>query len=185
MKSIDNFIDGIEHCDILINNAGMMCPQREIVDFSDSPTVTTMERTFVTNYLGPVYLTMKLLPVMLKSAARNGVNAEVRIVNVGSRLEKNSSFSKQCASPLHRSLIDGQHNPVEEKYSMWTAYANSKLGNLLFTFELSRRLRSPDWLQSWKMADASIDESHLGHAHRITVNAGRLLVALNPDSCCF
>lgn len=154
-RSIRKFVSEIDRCDILINNAGAMFPKYELVPYGNK----IIEKTLLTNYLGPFYLTMKLMPVLLKRSSNfptqdgissSGIAFERRIVNVGSRLEKNSSF--KGLSPPHEAIneilrdavIHGRHgnsaDPGKMSYNMWTAYANSKLCNLLFTFELSRKL---------------------------------------------
>lgn len=154
-RSIRKFVSEIDHCDILINNAGAMFPKHQLVPVGSD----AVEKTFLTNYLGPFYLTMRLLPVLLKRSSSfptedgissAGIAFERRIVNVGSRLEKNSSFRglslphEAINDILRDAVINGKHsNSVDAgkiSYNMWTAYANSKLCNLLFTFELSRKL---------------------------------------------
>lgn len=98
---------------VLLNNAGAYHFQR-------STTVDGIERTFALNHLGYFLLTQLLLD-------RLQASAPARIVNV--------------ASSAHRSAqLDLADVELAVGYRGWTAYANSKLANLLFTFELARRL---------------------------------------------
>ncbi len=99
--------------EILLNNAGMVNPKREL-------TVDGIESTFATNHLGYFLLTLLLLDLVVASAP-------ARIVNV--------------ASVGHRSgTIDFADLGFERGYSIMKAYSRSKLGNVLFTRELARRL---------------------------------------------
>jgi len=100
--------------DVLVNNAGGVNAARTI-------TVDGLETTFAVNHLGPFLLTTLLLDLLEKSAPS-------RIVNV--------------ASEAHRQGVIDFENLQFEKggYGTLKAYANSKLANILFTRELSRRL---------------------------------------------
>ena len=77
---------------------------------------------FGTNHLGHFALTGLLLPTLLRSP-------DPRVVTV-------SSFM-HVFGRLH--LDDLQH---ERRYHRWTAYAQAKLANLLFAFELDRRAKA-------------------------------------------
>ena len=101
--------------DLLINNAGVMAlPSREI-------TIDGFERQFATNYLGPFALTGLLLP---------SIKAKP-----GSRVVTLSSGAS------HQGKIDFDNLQGERVYRpMWQAYAQSKLGDLIFAQELQRRL---------------------------------------------
>jgi NAD(P)-dependent dehydrogenase (short-subunit alcohol dehydrogenase family) len=99
--------------DLLVNNAGVMAiPLRRTAD--------GFEGQLGTNHLGHFALTGLLLYRLLAAPA-------ARIVNV--------------SSSLHRiGRIDFEDPNSERRYGPWRAYAQSKLANLLFTFELQRRL---------------------------------------------
>jgi NAD(P)-dependent dehydrogenase (short-subunit alcohol dehydrogenase family) len=103
--------DGI---DLLINNAGVMGGPR-------STTIDGFEMHLGTNHLGHFALTGLLLGHLL--AERNS-----RIVTVSSAAHRLSGH------------IDFDDLQSERKYRANTAYAQSKLANLLFSYELQRRL---------------------------------------------
>jgi NAD(P)-dependent dehydrogenase (short-subunit alcohol dehydrogenase family) len=97
----------------LVNNAGT---------FYGKPTLTAngYEATFAVNHLGYFLLTVELLDLLKSSAP-------ARIVNV--------------ASSAHlRGRIDFDDPNLENGYDGWKAYARSKLANVLFTYELARRI---------------------------------------------
>lgn len=102
-----------DRLDVLVNNAGVVLRER-------SMTEEGLERTFAINHLGYFLLTNLLLDVLKKSAPS-------RIVNVSSTAHK---YGK----------LDVNAWPTGRDYSTFGAYANSKLANVLFTYELARRL---------------------------------------------
>jgi retinol dehydrogenase 12 len=103
--------------DLLVNNAGAIFAEREV-------SADGLEMTLALNHLAYFLLTLELLP-LLERAPRS------RIVNV--------------ASVAHeRGRIDFDDLQGERGYSMWKAYQQSKLANVLFTRELARRLGGRD-----------------------------------------
>ncbi|PYE15944.1 hypothetical protein DFR67_109172 [Williamsia limnetica] len=100
--------------DLLINNAGVMFPPRTV-------TVDGFELQFATNHLGHFALTGLLIGNMLPVT--------------GSRVITVSSLGHKA-----RGAIDFDDLNSEKKYSAGGAYAQSKLANLLFTYELDQRL---------------------------------------------
>src|SRR3712207_3414694 len=102
-----------DRLDVLINNAGGMYARRH-------ETADGIEGTLAVIHLAPVLLTTLLLPMLQRSAPS-------RIVTV-------SSWSHRRAK-LH--LDDLQ---MKERYSASSAYSQAKLINLLWTYELARRL---------------------------------------------
>jgi NAD(P)-dependent dehydrogenase (short-subunit alcohol dehydrogenase family) len=101
-----------EKLDLLVNNAGVMAPPLR-------HTADGFESQFGTNHLGHFALTGLLLPRLL---ARPGA----RVVTV--------------TSGVHRAgTIDFDDLDARSGYHKWPAYAQSKLANLLFAFELQRR----------------------------------------------
>lgn len=98
---------------VLVNNAGLTLKHRSV-------TVDGVETTFAVNHLAPFLLTNLLLDVLRASAP-------ARIVNV--------------SSMVHRwGTIDFDDLQGERAYNMDRAYNQSKLADVLFTYELARRL---------------------------------------------
>jgi NAD(P)-dependent dehydrogenase (short-subunit alcohol dehydrogenase family) len=106
---------------ILINNAGVMAPPKRL------ETADGFELQFGTNVLGHFALTALLMPA-LKLAA-TGSPDRPRIVTIASIAHKRGQIN----------LDDLQS---EKTYSPMQAYRQSKLANLMFAFELDRRLRA-------------------------------------------
>jgi len=102
-----------ERLDVVVNNAGIMAVPNQ-------RTADGFEMQFGTNHLGHFAFTGLVLP-RLRSVDGS------RIVNVSSGAHK---FGK----------IDFDDLNWEQQYSPWRAYGQSKLANLLFTYELQRRL---------------------------------------------
>ncbi|HNM96778.1 MAG TPA: oxidoreductase [Marmoricola sp.] len=102
--------------DCLINNAGVMATPY-------TRTGDNFELQLATNHFGPFLFTGLLLDQLAASGAG-------RVVAVASQAHR---FAR--TAPLADPRREGD-------YSRWTAYAESKLANLLFTFELDRRARA-------------------------------------------
>jgi NAD(P)-dependent dehydrogenase (short-subunit alcohol dehydrogenase family) len=102
---------------VLVNNAGAIHMTRKV-------TAEGFETTFATNHLAYFLLTNELLP-LLEASGQPGKTA--RIVNVSSQAHT-------------RANLDMSDLMLERAYGGWLAYANSKLANILFTYELARRL---------------------------------------------
>jgi NAD(P)-dependent dehydrogenase (short-subunit alcohol dehydrogenase family) len=100
--------------DVLVNNAGLVLSER-------SETVDGYEATFAVNHLGPFLLTNLLLDRMTESAPS-------RIVNVAS-----------TAHNAARQGIPFDDLQSTRGYRGMHVYGQSKLANILFTLELSRR----------------------------------------------
>ncbi|XP_065343175.1 retinol dehydrogenase 12-like [Cloeon dipterum] len=107
-KSIREFCKELAECEheiyALVNNAAVFYHPREL-------TTDNYDVTFQTNYLGPFYMTMTLLPKM----AKNG-----RIINVSSEAHK---FCNDLDLPEEANLLD--------------VYGHSKACLNLFTLELA------------------------------------------------
>jgi retinol dehydrogenase-12 len=104
----------LERLDVLVNNAGAMFQSRQL-------SADGIEMTLALNHLGYFHLTSELLGLL--KAADQG-----RIVNVASAAHEGAR-------------LDMDDLQLERRYSGWTAYARSKLANILFTYELARRLQ--------------------------------------------
>jgi NAD(P)-dependent dehydrogenase (short-subunit alcohol dehydrogenase family) len=99
--------------DVLVNNAGALFTERQV-------TSDGLELTFALNHLSYFHLTMLLFETLKASAAG-------RVVNV--------------TSDAHRGqTINFDDLQGEKGYNGLTAYGRSKLMNVLFTYELARKL---------------------------------------------
>jgi len=105
------FADRYDRLDVLINNAGVFTAKRTV-------TGDGLELMFATNHLGPFLLTNLLLDHL---KATDGA----RILTVTA-----PSTTK----------LDFDDLQSENGFQAWTAFGASKMGNLLFTYELARRL---------------------------------------------
>jgi NAD(P)-dependent dehydrogenase (short-subunit alcohol dehydrogenase family) len=103
------------HIDVLINNAGAVFAEFEL-------TTDSIEKTIATNHINYFLLTNLLLPLLKKSE-------QGRVINVAS----DSHFSGK---------IDIESFTKRKNYFILRAYAQSKLANVLFTYELAERLKS-------------------------------------------
>jgi NAD(P)-dependent dehydrogenase (short-subunit alcohol dehydrogenase family) len=109
----DEFKEAYPRLDVLINNAGVIRSKR--VTTSDG-----IEMTFAVNHLAHFLLT-NLLIELLKASTPS------RIVNVSSGEQRSGT-------------IDFDDLQGEKEYKTAKAYSQSKLANVLFTYELARRL---------------------------------------------
>jgi NAD(P)-dependent dehydrogenase (short-subunit alcohol dehydrogenase family) len=114
IRALADRLDDIE-IDVLINNAGTMAIPR-------SETEDGFETQFGVNHLGHFALTGRLL----ERLATDG-DESARVVTVSSGMHE-------------RGRIDFADLQRERSYDEWDAYAQSKLANLLFAYELERRL---------------------------------------------
>jgi NAD(P)-dependent dehydrogenase (short-subunit alcohol dehydrogenase family) len=109
----DEFKEAYPRLDVLINNAGIIRSRRVT-------TADGLETTFAVNHLAYFLLTNLLLDLLKASAPS-------RIVNVASGEQRNGT-------------IDFDDLQGEKGYKTAKAYGQSKLANVLFTYELARRL---------------------------------------------
>ena len=115
---VDEFKKNYSSLDVLVNNAGAKFMEKKV-------TVDGLEMTFALNHLGYFLLTNLLL-----EALKTSQNA--RIVNVS------SGAHSGCRT------IDFENLQGEKNFDGRAAYALSKLCNVLFTYELARRLSDTD-----------------------------------------
>ena len=99
--------------DVLVNNAGGFWATRRV-------TADGLEHTFAVNHLAPFLLTSLLLD-------RLKASAPARIVTVSSGVHTSGT-------------IDFDDLQGDHRYSGQRAYSQSKLANVMFTYELARRL---------------------------------------------
>lgn len=112
-RAAGEFVQRYDRLDVLVNNAGGFFMKRQV-----SPD--GIELTFALNHLNYFLLTNLLLPLIKSSAP-------ARIINVSSGAHRGAK-------------IDFDDLEGRRSYNGWKAYAQSKLANLLFTYELARRL---------------------------------------------
>ncbi len=109
----DAFTARYPRLDVLVNNAGVVMPQRVL-------TEDGYETTFQVNYLAQFYLTQLLLDALETSP-------QGRVINLSSSVYRAGKF-------------DPGNLQGERRFSTIGAYAASKLCVLLFTLELAQRL---------------------------------------------
>ena len=118
MKEVSRVADEVSRkypkIDILLNNVGAYFAFRGV-------TEEGFERTFALNHLGYFLMTKKLLPLIEKSNYK-------RIVNVSSSAHYGIDFE-----------FDNLNG--EKKYKGFDAYKKSKLANVMFTYELAKRVK--------------------------------------------
>lgn len=121
LESVRAFAEGFladhDSLDLLVNNAGVMMPKKR------SSTADGFELQIGVNHLGHFALTALLLPALERAPA-------ARVVNVASQAHRGGRID---FNDLH------YH---ERPYRRIGSYGQSKLANLLFTFELARRLEA-------------------------------------------
>lgn len=108
------FKEQFAHLDVLINNAGAYFNRRQRTRYG-------VEKTFLVNHLASFLLTNLLLDSLYKSTS-------ARIINVSSNAHEGA----------HLDLDDLN---FDRFYFGFWAYGRSKLANILFTYELARRLK--------------------------------------------
>ncbi|MDO9235145.1 MAG: SDR family NAD(P)-dependent oxidoreductase [Aquabacterium sp.] len=120
-RFVAQFAQRHDRLDALINNAGAV-PMRQQF------TAEGFELQFGGNYLGPFLLTHLLLPLMQVAADEGGVGrGDARIVNMSS-----------IAHNIGRMDLDTAKG--RRPYRVLPAYAQSKLGNLMFSMAMARKL---------------------------------------------
>jgi NAD(P)-dependent dehydrogenase (short-subunit alcohol dehydrogenase family) len=110
LASVRTFAESVDGLDVLVNNAGVMA-------LPLGRTKDGFETQFGTNHLGHFALTGLLLPKIRD-----------RVVTVSSEAHRIGRINLADPNWEHR------------RYSRWRAYGQSKLANLMFAYELQRRL---------------------------------------------
>jgi NAD(P)-dependent dehydrogenase (short-subunit alcohol dehydrogenase family) len=119
LASVEKFASGLAsepRLDLLGNNAGLMAVDRGL-------TADGFELHIGVNHLGHFALTMRLLPLLHRTAGSRVVTMSSMVARLG-RVDLDDLLWER------------------RPYERWQAYFQSKLANLLFTFELDRRLRA-------------------------------------------
>jgi NAD(P)-dependent dehydrogenase (short-subunit alcohol dehydrogenase family) len=107
------FLEEHDHLDVLINNAG-------VANLFRKRSADDYEVTFAVNHLAHFLLTNLLLPALRASPS-------ARVINVSSGAHYNEQ-------------LDFNNLQLTHGYNPWKAYGRSKLANILFTYELARRM---------------------------------------------
>ena len=144
------FRDGHDRLDLLLNNAGLI-----LVAYGVSED--GFERQFAVNHLGHFALTGLLMELLV--ATRGS-----RVVTVCSTVHRRGEMD--VADPM---FADGRG------YTRRRAYARSKLANLLFTYELQRRLER---IGARSIATAA----HPGHCRTVSAGIWRTPSPTGPPS---
>ncbi|MEP0069268.1 oxidoreductase [Pyruvatibacter sp.] len=137
--------------DILINNAGVMVPPY-------GKTEDGFELQIGCNHLGHFALTAQLIDLI--NAAPEG-----RVVSVASQAHRGGKIN-----------FDDLH--WEKGYQQWPAYGQSKLANLLFTYELDRNLKEAGHTTRATAAHPGYSSTNLQR----TMTAGTIANALFAQS---
>ena len=147
----ERILSGEDRLDVLINNAGMIARERK--ESEDG-----YELTFQVNYLSHFLLTRLLLPLLKDSAPS-------RIVNVAS---------------AGQSPLDFSNLMLERGYDAMKAYSQSKLAQVMFTFDLAEHLRGTgvtvNALHPASLMDTKMVQSTFGYTMS-TVEEGTQAVA--------
>ena len=158
IRNLDNLANDIKReydsIDILINNAGAYFSQY-------IETEEQLEMTFALNHLSYFQLTMLLIDV---------IEFEIpgRVINVAS-------------SAHFGAKLDLNDIQLKKRYKGWTAYSNSKLMNILFTYEVHKRYK--DTGISFNslhpgFVDTSFGDNNKGIGKNI-LSIGKKLIAIN------
>jgi len=113
-ECVGTFKKRYQKLDVLINNAGVCLPERRI-------TVDGLEESFQINHLSHFMLSNMLLEELKKSD-------NPRIINVSSAGYSSGKF-------------DPENLQSEKKFGSFSTYCDTKLLNILFSFELAERLK--------------------------------------------
>lgn len=142
----DQFTGHYARLDVLLNNAGIMVPPF-------AKTADGFESQFGTNHLGHFALTGLLLGLIIHTPL-------ARVVTI--------------SSGGHRfGAIDFDNLNAEKGYDRGRAYAQSKLANLLFTYELQKRFEAAS-------VDALAAAAHPGWTSTNLQVHWRMVQILNP-----
>jgi NAD(P)-dependent dehydrogenase (short-subunit alcohol dehydrogenase family) len=149
----DRILSEYDRLDVLVNNAGIIVQERK--ESEDG-----YELTFAVNYLSHFLLTSLLLPLLKGSAP-------ARVVNVAS---------------AGQSPIDFNDPMLECGYDAMRAYSQSKLAQIMFTFELAERLSdtgvSINALHPASLMDTKMVQDTLGYTMSTVEEGSEAVVRL-------
>ncbi len=140
--------------DILINNAGAYF--ENYIETSEN-----LEMTFSLNHLSYFQLTMILMDMIIAESPG-------RVINVSS----NAHF---------RAKLDLSNIQMKNNYKGWTAYCNSKLMNILFTYELHKRFKETGI--TFNALHPGFVDTNFGNNNKglgkVILDIGKKLIAIN------
>ena len=154
----DRILSEYDRLDVLVNNAGIIVQERK--ESEDG-----YELTFAVNYLSHFLLTSLLLPLLKGSAP-------ARVVNVAS---------------AGQSPIDFDDPMLKRGYDAMRAYSQSKLAQIMFTFELAERLSgtgvSVNALHPASLMDTKMVQDTLGYTMSTVEEGSEAVVrlAVSPE----
>ena len=156
-KLAERILSDEDRLEVLINNAGIIVQERK--ESEDGH-----ELTFAVNYLSHFLLTRLLLPLLKDSAPS-------RIVNVAS---------------AGQSPLDFSNLMLEQGYDAMKAYSQSKLAQVMFTFELAERLAdtgvSVNALHPASLMDTKMVEETFGYTMSTVEEGAEATVHLAASS---
>ncbi|WP_210503129.1 oxidoreductase [Nocardioides xinjiangensis] len=138
---------GLGPIDLLVNNAGIMAPPLR-------RTADGLESQMATNHFGPFLLTGLLLEQLVASG-------QGRVVTLSSQMHR-VARSAPVGDPRAR-----------RRYRRWRVYGETKLANLLFTFELDRRSRQAGLPVTALAAHPGLAGTHLVVNGQVGTSRGR------------
>ena len=144
---------GLGPLHLLVNNAGIMAPPLR-------RTGDGLESQMATNHFGPFLLTGLLLDQLAASG-------DGRVVTLSSQMHR-----------VARSAPVGDPRS-QHRYSRWHVYGQTKLANLLFTFELDRRLRQAGTPVRALAAHPGLAGTHLAVNGQLGTTRGRRAAVLD------
>jgi len=142
--------------DVLVNNAGVMGTSRQV-------TADDLDLQLATNHFGPFLLTGLLLPQLIASGAATVVSVSSNMHRVARR------------APL------GDPHQHHGRYSKWRVYGQTKLANLLFTYELDRRAREREIPVKALAAHPGFAGTHLAANGQYGRSAGGIATILDAS----
>ena len=141
---------------VLVNNAGVMGTTRQL-------TGDGLDLQLATNHFGPFLLTGLLLPQLI--ASKDG-----RVVTVSSTMHRTVRSAPLGDPRAHRG-----------PYRKWRVYGQTKLANLLFTYELDRRARAKELPLRALAAHPGFAGTHLAANGQYGRSAGGIATILDAS----
>ncbi|KAH7316921.1 oxidoreductase [Stachybotrys elegans] len=165
-EAADSILAQTSRLDIFLANAGIMAQPAGL-------SADGYEIHFATNHLGHALLTKKLIPLLEKTADLPG--SDVRVVYTTSLGWKGGNLEFPRLKTTMESAILGR----------WIRYGNSKLANMLYARELTRRHPK---LLSYSLHPGAVDTgliNDLKFSDRVFVRASMMNKIITPEQGTF